>query len=155
MSEEEFITAVQAGQVIFPRNTLDEIDWFYIPLRLRGYRLRWSRWPRISFGQTEEERMKAMELRKKVADQLEATPELWDQRTWWREENGYMSFQAHDASCGTPACIAGWTARFVDPTCDTFRVANLAWRSLWCDRKPMPSFHIRAGKIRNLAALRA
>lgn len=157
MQAQEFVKAVRRGQTTFSQEVLQSVPWRAIAVREtgRGLRLRWSRWPGISFGQTEEQRQAAMALRKKVADQLEAHPELWDQKTWSTDEDGSCSLFAKEPNCGTPACVAGWATRFVNPNAYCGDIAGIAWRALWCDGLPMPSFHPYANKERNLAALRA
>jgi hypothetical protein len=50
--------------------------------------------------------MANIELLDKIIAQIEAHPELWDQKTWARPA---------DSGCGTAYCVAGWAAELTLP----------------------------------------
>jgi hypothetical protein len=84
-------------------------------------------------------------LRKLVADQIEAHPELHDQGDWGEGIAG---------ECGTPCCVAGWACR-LGGGCRNDAVSIAALRLLWIDGLLMPSFRQTATREDILKALRA
>jgi len=87
-----------------------------------------------------------LQLRKAVADHIEAHPELHDQKEWGEGEA--------NPACGTPCCVAGWACRLGGGRRDQ-EVSSAAFRLLWVDGLPMPSFSAGAERADILAALRA
>jgi uncharacterized protein YjbI with pentapeptide repeats len=82
-----------------------------------------------------------MVLRKLVADQIEAHPDLHDQESWG------------DGTCGTPCCVAGW-ACLLGGGRRNDHVSLAALRLLWVDGLPMPSFDALARREDIVKALR-
>ena len=86
-----------------------------------------------------------IELRRKVADQIEQHPELHNQSSWG---------DGTPTDCGTPCCVAGWACRLGGGT-RGMSVDQAAIRLLWVDGKPMPRFDSTASRDQILTALRA
>jgi hypothetical protein len=148
----EFRRFVRRGATDFSGVDLSDVDWCRLHFtRVPTERLRHSRWSWLTFGQRPEQRAAAIALRHKVANQIELEG-AWDQADW-----GYEDGAIPEPSCGTAACVCGWTARFVAPgrIVTTRKLINLSFRVLWADGLPMPSFDARAKRDDLLAALRA
>ena len=86
------------------------------------------------------------ELRKRVADHIEAHPELHNQSEW--------GDGSADPACVTPCCVAGWTCHLGGGE-RGLGVSTAAALLLHVDGLPMPSFRPGAGRDEILAALRA
>lgn len=86
------------------------------------------------------------ELRRLVADHIEAHPDLHDQCHWG---NG-----ADEPSCKTPCCVAGWACHLGGGD-RGLGVATAATLLLWVDGLPLPDFSKGASREDILAALRA
>jgi len=85
-------------------------------------------------------------LRCQVATHIEAHPELHDQTEWG---DGKAA-----PECNTPCCVAGWACHF-GGGCRNQTVPSAAFRLLWAEGKPMPSFCGSASRKEILEALRA
>ena len=85
------------------------------------------------------------ELRRLVAEQIEAHPELHDQSRWG---------EGMPSECGTPCCVAGWACRLGGGR-GSMSVSSAATVLLWRNGRRMPSFASAAPRSEILAALRS
>lgn len=150
LSTINFRRAVNSGRRDFEGEDLSQVE--FDELHYTGIACAWSQ---IRLGQTLGQRESAIALRRRVFDVIHADPHLHDQSRYGRGIDGVIP----EPSCGTPACIAGWTMRFVDPGADyndfgLHGLESTAFRALWVDGQPMPSFEGDADVDLVVAALR-
>src|SRR5688572_8603398 len=101
LTTKEFRRLVRRGATDFSGCDLSDVDWTSLHYTPR-LRLRHSRWPQLTFGQTPEQRQAAIALRHKVADQIEHDG-AWNQGDW-----GIVDGAIQPPECKTAACACGW-----------------------------------------------